>query len=154
MISIIVCHKEVSRLNELRQNITDTIGVPHELIVINNQASTFGICEAYNRGAQQTQYEYLCFVHKDILFRIHAWGPAILALLPESTVGLVGVRGSEYKALSVSAWWDGHGNTMRGQIIHRRATGTGTIHHCYNPKNEKRADVVSLDGLFLATQSP
>ena len=152
MISIIVCHRNPVLLTQLRQNIAETIEASYEIIVVDNLRGDFGLCEAYNRGACRSQFDYLCFAHEDILFRTLGWGKILMDILSDETIGLIGVAGGKYKPMNVSSWWDTHGNVSRGQVVQYSESEGKTSHHCNNPECEKTADVVSLDGLFLATK--
>jgi hypothetical protein len=104
MISLITCSRDEKSLSKLKQNVHETIGVPHEWIVMDNREGKFGICEAYNTGAARARYAILCFLHEDILFETMAWGERLVSHLSDPSVGLVGVAGGATKSLVPSSW--------------------------------------------------
>ena len=69
MISIIICSRTASISDELNQNIDQTIGIPYELVVIDNSENLYSIFSAYNEGVKRSKYEMLCFMHDDIIFK-------------------------------------------------------------------------------------
>jgi len=50
MISIIICSRTASISDELTQNINQTIGIPYELVIIDNSDNLYSIFSAYNEG--------------------------------------------------------------------------------------------------------
>lgn len=104
MISVIICSKSEELLEKLTQNIKDTIGVPFEIIAINNKDGRFGICKAYNEGAAKARYDIFCFAHEDIFFETAGWGDKVVAHLSDVSVGLIGVAGGDPKSLVPSSW--------------------------------------------------
>ena len=151
MISIVVCHRNPELLCQFRDNVAETIGVAYEIVVVDNRAGALGICEAYNRGAVRSRFEIICFAHEDILFRTSDWGQKVVSTLSDKSIGLIGVIGSKYKVMSVSAWWDAHGKMIWGQVI--QTHDSGNVHHHFNLTG-MLSDVVSIDGLFMATRKP
>ncbi len=95
MISIIICSRDKSVLDIVSNNITQTIGVPFEIIGIDNSRGEYGICKAYNIGAKKSKYDILCFVHEDISFVTQNWGQNVVNHLKDETVGLIGVVGAD-----------------------------------------------------------
>ena len=53
IISIIVCAR--GNIQKLRDNIEQTIGVPHKLFVVDNSQNRYSIFEAYNLGLKNNQ---------------------------------------------------------------------------------------------------
>ena len=102
MISIIICSRKQSDFDVLATNITQTVGVPFELIRIDNSKNTYSICQAYNIGAARSLFDHLCFIHEDVKFVIENWGFVVANLLKDEAIGLVGVAGGKYKSKQVS----------------------------------------------------
>jgi hypothetical protein len=50
MISIVICARANDINEALKENIQNTIGVPYELIVIDNGKNEYSIFSAYNKG--------------------------------------------------------------------------------------------------------
>ena len=88
---MIVCCKQTDISTGLRANIGRTIGVECEIIVIANSRNEYSLFYAYNLGAEKAQYEVICFLHDDILFRSNNWGEHVLTVLGNKDVGLLGV---------------------------------------------------------------
>lgn len=80
MISIIICSKNKDLLKDVSANIELTIGVPYEIIAIENNKGEFGICKAYNDGASKAKYDIFCFMHEDISFETQNWEPNSLII--------------------------------------------------------------------------
>ena len=135
----------------MSNSIEQTIGVPYEIIPIDNATGRFGICEAYNTGAQQSKFNVLCFVHEDVTFNTARWGSKVLEILANPTVGLLGVAGASHKSANVSAWWDTPAPYQRVHIVQPRPERLTEI--SINPPDTLLSDVVALDGVFLATRS-
>lgn len=104
MMSIIICSISPIRLEAVKQNITETIGVEHEFVVIKNQDMHWPIAKAYNYGARQAVYPYLFFVHEDVMFHSSEWGTSVEEKLSESDCGVIGFCGTKVKLKSYSGW--------------------------------------------------
>ena len=100
MISIIICSKSPSLFKAVSDNIKETIGVPYEIIGIDNSEGKYGICKAYNLGAAKAQYDIFCFAHEDILFVTQNWGANVINHLKDERVGLIGTLGA-YPTLKI-----------------------------------------------------
>ena len=150
MISIIVSSRSKELIQQFSQNVKATVGVAYEIITIANAQGQYGICEAYNKGARQSKFDTLCFVHEDVSFQTTDWGRKVVEYLRNPTVGLVGVAGATHKSANVSAWWDTPAQYHRAYIqhpYHERLTDLNL-----NPDRTSLAEVVTLDGVFLATR--
>ena len=104
MISIIICSRNSNISSELRQNIAETIGCEHELVIIDNSTNNYSIFNAYNEGVKRSKGEILCFCHDDILFRSSHWGNAVTALFKDDLIGVIGVGGSHFMSSSPIYW--------------------------------------------------
>lgn len=104
MISIIICSINKAALQKVKENITNTIGVPFEIIAIENSIDSLGICTVYNKGATQAQYDIFCFMHEDIFFETIGWGHKVIAHLKPLSVGLIGLAGGCIKSWVPSSW--------------------------------------------------
>jgi hypothetical protein len=153
MISLITCSIDPEKQAKLKINVAETIGVPYELIIIDNRNTGTGICAAYNKGGRAAQYEILCFLHDDISFETLQWGLKLLHHIQEDGFGLVGVAGSSVKNKVPSSW----ASTAIENEIHL------TQHFKREPKPPqyiKRSQekiipsitqVASIDGVLMAT---
>lgn len=107
MISIIICSRTPQLSQVLYQNIEETIGCAHELIVIDNSENKYSIFRAYNLGIQKSKGDFWCFMHDDILLHTKNWGFELLKIFNnDSKIGLIGVAGAKMKTKMPSAWWD------------------------------------------------
>jgi glycosyltransferase involved in cell wall biosynthesis len=150
MISIVICSINQEFFNQVEQSVATTIGLPYEIIRINNTVTNFGICKAYNEGAKKAKYDYLCFMHEDILFKSNNWGNILVDFFnARADVGLIGVAGSTYKSLVPSMWAQGLFNTDYRNIIQRYKDGVPV-----SEANIKKGfnEVQTLDGVFLFTK--
>ena len=86
MISIIICSRNSNISSELRQNIAETIGCEHELVIIDNSTNNHSIFNAYNEGVKRSKGEILCFCHDDIIFHSTSWGSSIEELFKDDHI--------------------------------------------------------------------
>jgi GT2 family glycosyltransferase len=143
MISIIICSRTVSISDELTQNIDQTIGIPYELVIIDNSQNLYSIFSAYNEGVKRSKYEVLCFMHDDIIFKTDDWGISVMKRFISSNLGAIGVAGSPYYAILPGAWWSG------GYICQ---SIYGEQELAYETKQDNALPVVVLDGLWFCVR--
>lgn len=95
MISIIISSYQPPYFSALEKNIALTCGIPYEIIKIDN-LGLMGICEAYNRGAEKSKYEFLLFLHEDVKFNSQNWGQALIQRSISLTeLGVIGLAGAK-----------------------------------------------------------
>ena len=140
MISIIICSRTASISNELMQNINQTIGIPYELVIIDNSNNFYSIFSAYNEGVKRSNYEVLCFMHDDIYFKSNDWGASVINRFEALNLGAIGVAGSPYYAILPGAWWSG---SYISYALY------GEKEYAYQPKKDNALPVVVLDGLWF-----
>lgn len=148
MISIIICSRSKSLLAQVEANVKATIGLPYEIIGIDNSASEYGICEAYNIGAERSKYDILCFMHEDILFHTYNWGQVIVDTLTNKKIGVLGVAGGTEQLALPAGWGNTGWDTVRMNVLH---TAKGEIKKLdyNNPKNTDLDYVAAVDGLWM-----
>lgn len=151
MLSIITCSINETKLKLLKNSLAETTTLPYELIVIENMANRFGICEAYNLGAKQSNFEYLCFVHEDIVFKNNGWDKNFVNHLSDKKISLVGILGNTIKTIFPSGVYSNIQSTNRINQIQILKSGT-SIHYYNNPKDEETSEVATLDGMLLGTK--
>ena len=155
MISIIICSRFDRISSELKQNITKTIGIEHEIIVINNSHNQYNIFQAYNIGWKRAKYPILCFMHDDVLFHTIGWGKAVISHFQDPQIGMIGISGPTYISRLPGIWWGI--NSLQKPTYSTRQYNIDTDrnnrndHHTINnnPYNEPYSEVVALDGLFF-----
>ena len=150
MISIIICSISQEHLENVKVNISATIGTEFELLVYDNQVQKNGLCEVYNDMAAKAKFPYLCFLHEDILFDTDDWGKTIIGLFQDNPdTGVIGVAGGKYKSKAFSGWYSGNSELDFYNIVHR-ANGVDGIMR--QPQGDKTGfhEVVCLDGVFIA----
>jgi hypothetical protein len=143
MISIIICSRTASISDQLTQNINQTIGIPFELVIIDNSDNLYSIFSAYNEGVKRSKFEVLCFMHDDIIFKTNDWGIIVMNRFKSSNLGAIGVAGSPYYAILPGAWWSG------GYICQ---SIYGEQELAYQPKQDNALPVVVLDGLWFCVR--
>lgn len=150
MVSIIISTYQPIYLEAVKQNIAHTIGVPYEIIAIENKRA-MGICKAYNIGAEKAKFPYLCFLHEDIEFKTQNWaGSLITKFETDSQTGLIGVAGTTYKSLAPGGWANLSKETDRLQIIQHYKDNRAP-EYC-NQTQKDFEQVVCVDGVFLLTK--
>jgi hypothetical protein len=105
MISIIICSRKSSINPDLEYNIQSTIGVDHEIIIVNNENNHYSITQAYNIGVYKSKYEFLCFMHDDILYNGVNWGNKIVTHFQDITVAVLAVAGSPFHSSFPGSWF-------------------------------------------------
>jgi glycosyltransferase involved in cell wall biosynthesis len=152
MISCIICSVNKGLFRQLSINIAETIGTPFEIIEIDNSDGKFGICEAYNKGAESAKYDMLCFIHEDILFETNNWGTVLAGHFASlANAGIIGIAGSTYKSLTASGWWASEDKYL---CYHYKQSykyiSNESVLRSLNGNSVKK--VICLDGVFLAVK--
>jgi len=148
MISIIICSINKKLLNDLALNISKSIGIPCELIIIDNNIEKLSITKAYNKSAKQAKYNYLCFIHEDIIFHTNNWGQKLINILKNKDIGLVGVSGTIFKSQFPVNWSVLPNYCFRSNAIQHFNGIPKNVSN--NPNNNLLTEVAVVDGLFLA----
>ncbi|WP_052323754.1 glycosyltransferase [Flavihumibacter sp. ZG627] len=153
-ISIIICSINPAGLSALRDNIHQTVGLPYELIAIDNRGQNKGISQVYNEAAAMSRYPFLCFIHEDVKFDTKGWGQLVINHLSNHQIGIVGIAGGDAKSLVPGSWSIPlvsneinvyqHFKHNPQPAMHFRTTGSLQF--------EKKRRVVALDGVFLCTR--
>lgn len=154
MISIVVSSYNPLVYKQFEESIKRTIGVPYELIRVENPG-LMGICEAYNIGGKKAKFPYLCFSHEDIIFHTQNWGQKIIDhFLNNKNLGLLGIAGSAYKPYVFSGWGSSWGAEMAKMNINQASKREiEPILINLNPYNKTSDRVITLDGCFMCTKS-
>ena len=154
MISVIICSINQLFLSRIKINIAETIGVVHEIIVIENKTNK-GICEVYNLGGEKAIFPYLCFVHEDVEFYTDNWGTNILNHFNEDElIGLIGIAGGDTKGVVPSGWFTSF-KSKEMNLLQYSINEKKEAKHIYISANEgykSRKEVVTIDGVFLCTR--
>ncbi|GAB2473673.1 hypothetical protein GCM10011375_25620 [Hymenobacter qilianensis] len=154
MISIIICSRSAEMLSSAAQSIEATIGLPYQIIDIDNSKGTYSIFQAYNLGISKSQFNVLCFMHEDVGFITNGWGEKVVnAFQNNPKLGLLGVAGSSYKSLLPSGWSfsTATDKTLYMNVVqHYKADGS-SIHDYSNPRNESLSKVAAVDGVWFCT---
>ena len=150
MISVIVCSINKRLAEQLKQNINDTIGVPWELVLIDNDELQASIAHVYNTGAQRAQYDLLCFVHEDVLFKTKSWGATIVKLFQTvPNLGALGLAGAKYKSRALSGWYTGIPDFDCCNILHINGQKEEQLIYANPEAGSTIQEVVCLDGVFI-----
>lgn len=149
MLSIIISSYQPHYFTALEKNIAETVGVPYEIIKIENPG-LIGISEAYNKGAKKAKFENLLFLHEDVLFHTQNWGEKLIKHLEDPVTGVVGVAGSDYVPIAPSGWYV---HSMKNQFLHLiQNNKEGNKPSYQNFTTKPKHEVYALDGVFLAMQ--
>ena len=153
MISIVIASVNETHLANVKTNIANTIGVPYEIIDFENHEGEVGLCELYNRGAEQAQFPIICYMHEDVKISTHKWGETVVKAFHKSkSLGIIGVAGGIYKAISPSGWHSVAETTERSHIIQQfKFSDQEDLHHNINPCQEEVALVACVDGVWFCT---
>ncbi len=152
MISIIISTADKESVGALCENISETIGVRYELIIIENPGKKYGLAKAYNIGGEQARFPYLCFMHDDVRFLSKNWGKQLIPILENPETGLVGLAGGVAKTKIPGDW---HPDPALVEM-------NFTQHYKYSkiPSNKVRrqysgdnpAAVIAIDGVWICVR--
>ena len=150
MISIVVCSINKQLAANASQNFMDTIGVEHELIIIDNTILNKSINAVYNDGAAQAKFDIILFIHEDVLISTKDWGKKIVHHFKQNEqLGLIGIAGAKYKSQTNSGWFTGNTAFDCCNILHIDKQGTQKrIFTSPNP-GALTERVVVIDGVFM-----
>jgi hypothetical protein len=150
MISVIICSVNPDLLKKITENIQKTIGIPFEILFFDNRIAKKGICAVYNELASKSKFEYLCFIHEDVLLKTENWGNKINGIfLNNPNIGLIGIAGSKYKSAYFSGWYTGVKELDCANYIHQYSSKTE--HVFLSPSQNRLEEVVCIDGVFMLT---
>ena len=147
MLSIIISSYQPEFYLALEKNIAESIGIPYEIIKIDNNG-IMGICEAYNRGAEKAQYDFLLFLHEDVLFETQDWGRILMNLLNTENIGCIGIAGADYIPEVPIGWWMIK-NHCYSHITHANLINQ-KVHKFTFSSNSGLKKVNLIDGVFIA----
>lgn len=148
MLSIIVCSRSAQLSNLFLQNVSESVGVDYEIIVIDNSANSYSIFSAYNEGVRRSTGEYLCFVHEDISFCSFEWGKIVIEKLADEKIGIIGVVGSDYMPKCPAGWW----MTSTKGHEQKEVIDNGLRKKCivkYSGSTDMGGDAVIVDGFWF-----
>jgi hypothetical protein len=154
MISVIICSVNPVSLANIKKNIQETIGIPYEIIDIDNSKNQYGICKAYNEGGAKARFPILCFMHEDISFETQHWGDLVCRHLADDSTGLLGIAGGDAKSLVPSSWSVPIISNEINLVQHYKSNKAPverivtTNPNVPGPKKK----VVALDGVWLCTK--
>ncbi|MFV0226151.1 glycosyltransferase family protein [Empedobacter falsenii] len=147
MLSIIVSSYQPEYFNQFSSNVKDTIGEDflYEIIQIWNPG-LMGICEAYNKGAEQSIHDNLLFIHEDVEFKTFEWGEKLLNYLNNLEIGVVGLAGSDYVPNCPSTWH------IDKKFMHNNILQFDKENNLIVENTSENKEVYSLDGVFLGVK--
>jgi GT2 family glycosyltransferase len=147
MISLIVCSKNGDISEQLKLNIENTIGIPYELIIIDNSKNAYSIFEAYNEGVKRASCDFLCFMHEDILYHSHCWGESVIQHLSNPETGLIGLAGAYYLLAMPSSWFKAK-PYVKNQIQSDPTGAKSPKHYVITEDKE----VICVDGFWFCSR--
>ncbi|RYE17333.1 MAG: hypothetical protein EOP45_15980, partial [Sphingobacteriaceae bacterium] len=147
MISLIICSRDKAALEAAIHSANTTIGVPYEVIAIDNSKGKFGICEVYNEAASQAKFDFLCFMHEDIKFHTADWGKKVIEQISQPATGVLGVAGSAFQPKAPGGW-TAAGEPYLGINVIQTTDGEKRPDYV-NPAAKTAMQAITLDGLWL-----
>lgn len=145
-ITIVISSKKDSTENmQLLNNIKETIGIPSNIMHIQNNGVS--LTTVYQEAMDKSNTDIVVFVHDDIEFLRNGWGIELIRMFNEhKEYGIIGVAGSaEFD--SNAMWWNY--SKKYGQVLHR-SNGESWL-TTFSPLLKKDLEEVCvIDGLFMA----
>jgi hypothetical protein len=148
MISIVVCSAKETLFAQFSKSVEETIGVPYEIIRIDNSKNEHSICAAYNKGAGMCKYDIICLPHEDVIFETRNWGSIIVNLFKNPEIGLAGNLGTCYYSMFPRDWQNIL--ELEGQVRVGALPNNPLQTYARYPGNSI-AEVVAVDGMFMVT---
>ena len=133
-------------------NVSNTVGIPYEILPVDNSQGQYGICEAYNIGAAQAKYELLCFMHEDIAFRTQDWGQIVERVLLDKSIGVLGVTGGKWLPKAPGTWWACGPKYLSSNVLTVDPKSAISDYTYNNPENKLVVDVAAVDGMWICTR--
>lgn len=145
-LSIIVCSTKPDLVDELKQNIAETIGdnAIYELIVIDNTISPRPLAQIYNEGGRRAKCENLLFIHQDAGFVTHGWLEEIENQLATPDCGVIGFAGSKLVFNYPGGWSDSGADWA---VTHYEMQGKNMAWKC--PDDVAFVEVAVIDGFAM-----
>lgn len=147
MLSIVISSYQPDYFSAIEKNIAKTIGIPYEIIKIDNPGK-MGLSEAYNKGASETNFDFLLFLHEDVLFETQNWGRQLIELLNIENCGVIGVAGADYIPDVPVGWWMVK-NYCYSHITHVNLINKTQHQYTFSGENGLKK-VKFIDGVFIA----
>lgn len=142
--SIIICSRQKDIPERLQHSIAETIGVPYEVVVIDNSNNDHSLYSAYNEGVRRSKGEILCFCHDDILFHTAGWGSSIQKIFTDDSIGAIGVIGTHFLPNAPMYWWS---SPFISQYSVNNDKGDVQLNDNREYFHGDIADVVAVDGV-------
>ncbi len=155
MISVVICSVKPELLEAVTRNIEATIGVPYQLIALDNRQANRGLCAVYNEGARRARHDLVCFMHEDVEFVEPDWGLRVINhFQDDDQLGAIGVAGARFKSRGPSGWMTaGRAETNCMHLHQRHRDGTDNLFHLRPTDDERpRQPVCTLDGVWICTR--
>lgn len=149
MISIIISSYNDQYFNSFCESVAQTIGnTEYEIIRIENRG-LMCLGKAYNKGAEEANFDNLLFIHEDTLFRSLDWGKQLIKLNSNPETGVIGIAGENYVSFVPSYWFSSHLKKMHfiQKNTDKEPLVLDRINFEHNNDNE---NIKSLDGVFLS----
>lgn len=151
MISIIICSRTHNISQELHYNISSTIGVEHEIIVIDNSQNQYSIFSAYNEGIERSNGDYLCFMHEDVFMHSQDWGKELQnSFVHNPNCGCLGVMGGHVLPKHPCYWCD---VCFESYYYQRYNNETKLINKTDFFNSQGYAEVAACDGAWMCIPS-
>lgn len=151
MISVVICSVNKIMLSNITNNIIESIGVPFEILSVDNSYSNRGISAVYNDLGNKAIFDIICFIHEDVIIHTKNWGDVLVKLFLDKKLGLVGISGATYKSKYPGTWSACDISLYRTHSIqHFKHLEEPQITNI-NPDNVTHTEVAVIDGVFMAT---
>lgn len=151
MISVIICSVNKILLSNITKNIKDSIGVPFEILSVDNSNNQRGLAKVYNDLGKKAKYDIICFIHEDVIMHTQDWGNVLIKLFKDKNIGLVGISGAIYKSKYPGTWSACDSTFYRTHSIQHFKNCDEPVITNNNPDNVTHTEVAVIDGVFLAT---
>lgn len=134
----------------MQHNIEEKIGVPYEIIGVDNSKNTYSIFSAYNEGVSKSRFDIVCFIHEDIHFHTNGWGLKILEHLRDPHAGIIGVCGCATLSKIPAPW--SLFNPFKYIVQSSPTRRNPKLQQTGFTGNENKQEVLAVDGVFMCAR--
>ncbi len=133
--------------SEFQKHLQKSCGVNQLQILEFINIGRDSLSKIYNRVLRQARYDFIVFVHDDVIFETQLWGQKLLKQLETSEFGILGVAGTTHLS-NTGVWW--HDSKRRVGIVKHQYEGKVSISQYSGDFKSRIISVVCVDGVFIA----
>ena len=142
----IVC-SSINPDEKYKEHVLKACGLKNVQFLFYENKNQYSLAEIYNKGLDESIYDYIVFIHDDLIFNCENFGNKIFKHFKKNPeYGILGLAGTT-NIPENGVWWTNR-ELMVGKVTHTHENKTWVSRYCYNNDYDV-LDVALVDGLFL-----